>query len=173
MGDTPKVRMDRGKDYATVHGEREHGSTHALVHFYQDGLPFDSNGFLLFDHAVFELGSENPSAQALKLRALAERKLKKASKNRPAEPAPDDADAPSDDDDRDQDEGDDGDDDDSVNLEAWLRGEQDVQWHILTQEIARRYKRRVANLPDAVVFLVEQNVVPPDQVAKKYQKHLD
>ena len=170
MGE-PKVRMDRSKAFATVHGERDADSKYANVHFIQDGLPFDASGFLILDHEDFEPNSENPSEKALKLRALAERKLKKASKGRPVVD-PEDADAPSDDADQGQDEGDDAE-DDGVNLEAWLRGEQDVQWHILTQEIARRYKRRVSNQADAVLFLVEQGVVPPGEIAKKYQKHLD
>lgn len=156
-----KVRMDRGRDFSTVHGERAPGNRYANVYFFQDGLPFDSHGFLIADHP--DLQGDSPEAK--KLRDRAERKLKEAARRRSNAPDPDD-------DPEHDGEGDDGE-ERTVNLEAWLRGEEDCMWHILTQTIAQRFKRRVNNLPDAVTFLVEQNVVPANQVAKKYQKHLE
>jgi hypothetical protein len=165
----PKVRMDRGRDHATVHGERGPGDPHAAVHFYQDGLPFDAQGFLIADHV--DLQGDDPKSKAL--RELANRKLKKASERRAVEATTEAPSGTGDDGDDGQNEGDDGNNDKSVNLEAWLRGEEDYMWHLVTQAIAARFKRRVQNLPDAVTFLVQEKVAPANQVAKKFQKHLE
>ena len=63
-----------------------------------------------------------------------------------------------------------------VNMEAFLRGEEDVPWHVLTQEIAARYKRRVPNMREAIIFMIEEEdgpkVIPKAQLAPKFLKHL-
>lgn len=163
------VRMDRSRSFATVHGERGPSDLHAGVHFYQDGIPFDAQGFLLFDHPDLKV----PGAHGDKIRALVERKLKKAASiaaKQPPKPAKErDVDS-----DPDADESDaDAEDDllDPVNLEAWLRGEQEVEWNDVSQEIARRFKVRKSKVEDAVAFLVnEQRVVAKDQLRRKFQK---
>lgn len=149
---TVKVRMDRSKYFSTVHGEREPGDPHALVHFYQDGLPFDSQGFLLPEHP-----------DSVKLQAVVDRKLKKAAKlaggNRDvpdvtdpaytagaaAQPVPP----------PDEDEDDDAEPTvDDINIEAWLRGEANYEWFAVTSAIHKRYAKRVSKQVDAVDFLV-------------------
>ena len=54
-----------------------------------------------------------------------------------------------------------------------MRGEQEVEWQEVTQEIARRYKKRVAKVEDAVAFLVTQGVCPKGQLRKKFLKFAD
>ena len=60
-----------------------------------------------------------------------------------------------------------------INLEAWLRGEQQVEWQEVTQEIARRYKKRISKMEDAVAFLVKEGVVAKAQLKKPFQKFAD
>jgi hypothetical protein len=157
-----KVRMDRGKVFATVHGERAPGDRHAAVHYFQDGLPFDVGGYLIPDHP--DLMGDDPKAK--KLRELAERKIKraeKAAKEKPAAKSDDDADgedAEAESDDRDE----------EVNLEAWARGEKDYQWLDITQTIARRYNKRVKDKEAALDLLIEEKVVTVDDLPPHFRK---
>lgn len=159
---TPKLRLDRGRDFSSVHGERAPGDRHATVHFYQDLLPFDAQGFLLMDHPDV---TENP-----KLVALVERKLKKLEKTKPVA-AEDDTDALSDDD-NDVDGDDDEDDDvqEPVNLEMWARGEAEYPWQEISNAIAIRFKRRVPSKQAAIEFLIEERVVSIGALSKSHQK---
>lgn len=171
----PKVRMDRSRAYATIHGERGPGDRHAGIQFIQDGIPADASGHFVFDHPDMA----EPGPEGDKRRRAAERKLKKAVALQAKQPkslrAADDG---QNDDEADraesEDEEDAKDDElDPINLEAWLRGEQQVEWQEVTQEIARRYKRRISKLEDAVAFLVREGVVPRAQLQRKFQKFAD
>lgn len=166
-----KLRMDRGKAFSSVHGERAPNDPHAKVMFYQDGLPFDSNGIYV----------EGLVTDA-RLLAVAERKLKKLAKASGSK----DADSPAADsvsglpaDDGDEDDDDDkpltpgnpGADD--VNLESWLRGEAQYQWFSISAAISKRFGRRVTGVADAVLLLVaEEKIVAADQVAAPLKQHL-
>lgn len=141
--------MDRSRDYSTIHGERTAGDRHATVHFYQDGLPFDSQGFLIVEHPDV---LENP-----KLIELVDRKLKKAAKAKIESPG-DNADAPSDDGPPD------------VNLEAWARGEQQVAWQEVTNVIGKRFTKRVKDKTAAIEFLVAEKVVRYEDLSPEHQK---
>lgn len=168
---TPQVRMDKSREFSTVHGERTPDDPHAGVHFYQDGLPFDSLGILVANHP--ELTAETPQAQ--KLRDLVERKMRKLNKQKVVEePAPV---ALADDDDDDDatpkakvDDDDDG--DKPVNLEAWARGEQKVIWNEVSQAIARRFSRRVSGKVDALELLIDERVVALGALSPEHQKLL-
>lgn len=156
------LRMDRSKYFSTVHGERMPDDEHRNVHYVQDGLMYDASGSL-----IIELVPDNK-------RAAVEAKIKKLNGEKSAVPA-----VPQDDDVDDNGEGQSGEghdgegvSDDEVNLESWLRGEQQFAWFKVAAAIRDRFKKQVANAADAVVFLVEENVVPPDQVADKFKKHL-
>lgn len=150
-----KVRMDRSRDYATVHGERAQGDLHAMVQFVQDGLPFDAQGFLIADHPDV---TGNP-----KLSELAERKLKKAIKQAASAPG-DDPSAPSiDPEGNDEDAG-------PLNLEAWARGEKKYPWQEISNAIAQRFTRRVQNKQAAIVFLVEEKVVEVGNLSDEHRK---
>lgn len=145
----PKVRMDRSRDYSTIHGERPAGDRHAAVHFYQDRLPFDSQGFLIVEHPDI---LDDP-----KLVDLVDRKLKKAAKAKIEAPG-DDPDASSDDSPTD------------VNLEAWARGEQQVTWQEVSNAIGKRFTRRVQSKAAAIEFLVTEKVVSYDNLSPEHQK---
>lgn len=172
--ETPKIRMDKSRPHSTVHGERGPGDPHAGIHFYQDGLPHDAQGFLILDGPDYE----GDSPQAKKNRDVAARKVSKfmakSNKARAAAMADGGPEMPrgidqvdEDDDEELEDEG------EPVNLSAWVRGEQQVEWNEVTQEIARRYKKRVASIADAVPFLVKEGICPANEVAKKFKKFLD
>ncbi len=172
----PKIRMDKSRAYAEVHGDRPPGDRHSGVHFYQDGLPHDAQGFLILDHSDYE----GTDPEAVKRRATAEKKVRKflaqSEKKRAAAVAEGGPDYP-----RgveaieagDEDEENEDDAAEPINLSAWARGEQQVEWQEITQEIARRYKKRIASIADAIPFLVKEGVCPPDQIAKKFKKYLD
>ena len=164
MTETPQVRvLDRSRSYSTVHGERPPGDPHAGVHFYQDGLPIDAQGFLVANHPDLQ----GDGKQATKLREIAERKLRKGIKQAKRDEVSE-TDAPVE---VDEDDGE-IDDDQPVNLEAWARGEQRVVWGEVTQAIARRFSRRVASKKDAIEFLVAEHVVAADQLSAEHQKLL-
>lgn len=171
----PQVRMDKSRDFATTHGERLPGDRDVDVHFTQDGLPFNSRGILLSEHPI--LTAETP--EAAKLRRKVERRLEKLAKAKPIARASD-TDAPADDDedeDRDEAERDEEDEDDDgpqpVNLEAWAKGEEEVQWNEITQAIAARYHKRVSNKKDALELLIEERVVSSGALSAKHRKTLE
>jgi hypothetical protein len=149
-----KVRMDRSKYYTTVHGEREPGDPHAGVVFMQDGLPFDGDGVLM-DERLSLICSDAEQAHAERLRERAAKAAERKSK-----PADDEG-------------GDDGEvgekDPNSVNIEAWLRGEQKVEWFALAAAIRSRYHKGVNNRRNALIFLVEEEkVLPLSQLAPEH-----
>ena len=154
----PQVRMDRSREYSTVHGERPTGDRHANVHYYQDKLPFDSRGVLLPDHPDVQ------EDEALKKRA--DKLVKAAAKAKSKAPG-DSADADEQKVDGEVEEG------SPVNLEVWARGEGDWPWLEVTQAIARRYSRRVSNKRDALELLVSENVIAPPDLSAAHKKLLD
>lgn len=172
----PQVRMDKSRDYATTHGERLPGDRDVDVHFTQDGLPFNAAGILLSEHPM--MTAETPAGA--KLRRKVERRLEKLAKAKPIARASDTG-APADDDedeDRDDDAVHDEEDEDDdgpppVNLEAWAKGEEEVQWNEVTQAIARRYAKRVANKRDALELLIEERVVAVGALSVKHRKALE
>jgi len=130
---------------------------------------------LLSEHPI--LTAETP--EAAKLRRKVERRLEKLAKAKPIARASD-TDAPADDDedeDRDEVERDDEDEDDDgpqpVNLEAWAKGEEEVQWNEITQAIAARYHKRVSNKKDALELLIEERVVSAGALSSKHRKTLE
>lgn len=160
------VRMDKSKPYATVHGERPPGDPHALVHFMQEGLPYDAQGLLLINVVT------DP---ALKKRA--EAKLAKANKQatKAAAPAADDP-APGDDDADDEGNDNSGGQQETsgdVNLESWLRGEANYQWFKITGAIKQRFAKSVTNTADAVLFLVrEEKIISPADCAAQFKPYV-
>lgn len=147
------VRMDRSRDFSTVHGERLPGDRHAKVFFYQDRLPFDAAGVLIHDHPdVLE-------DETLKERvALMQKRAAKRAKD-----APGDEDADN--------NGEDGE-PVTVNLVSWARGEEKFPWQDLSNAIARRFSKRVSNKRDALELLVEEHVVSVGQLAEPFKKLL-
>ncbi len=168
--------MDKSRTFSEVHGERPPGSVMANVFFFQDQIPCDSQGFFLFDHPL--MGERGPEGD--KRRKSAERKLKKAVAQQAKEAARRPARVENDDDDGDEDEdsGAEGEGEkdellEPVNLQAWLMGEQRAEYSDISQEIARRYKKRIANLKDAVEFLVKEIPISKGLLAPKFLKLID
>lgn len=168
----PRVRMDKSRSFSTIHGDRPPGDPHHGVMFVQDGIPCDAEGYFLFDHP--DMLKKGPEGD--KRRKMAEKHIKRAAAMAArAKPKPAPRAADEDFDDQDPNAVDDDEDDDDgllppVSLAAWLRGEQQVVWNDVSQEIARTYKRRISKIEDAVAFLVKEGVVPPNEVQKKYQR---
>lgn len=160
----PTVRMDRSRDFATCHGERTPDSVHATLHFIQNGLPFDSEGILITDHAFFEPMKDKPSKNALLLRERADKLVEKALKS--AQPRVEGEPAT-------EGDADDGKSDGPANLEAWARGEARVPWQEVSQAIARRFGRRVANKRDAIDLLLEERVVAKAHLSEEHRKLVD
>jgi hypothetical protein len=168
MASAPKLRMDRSKPYSTVHGERPPGDIHQNTHFFQDGMPFDAAGHLLLD------AIEDP-----KIKAIAERRLKKL-------PAAKTDNARSADGDGDGDDGSDVDNDaggdtkppasispDDVNLEAWLRGEETYPWFAITKAVRTRHGSNITKQADMVEFLVRDlKIIAEDQVGADLRQFL-
>lgn len=158
MTASPQLRMDGGKYFSTVHGERAPDDPLKDVHFYQDGLPFSASRVLLSD--IIEGDA--------RLMALAAKKLSRQ-KRQVAAVVPDDdtdytpPDAP------DLEDEDDGDAD--INLEMWLTGEAKYIFAKIRATIADRYQKRGVNsIENAVEFLVnEQRVVPPERLSPQFQ----
>lgn len=156
-----EVRMDKSRDYATVHGERTAGDPHATVHFTQNGLPFNAQGVLIPDHPDFEPESPKPSARAIKLREQAEKLMARAIKS--ARPK---VEGDADEVDNDGDGADDG----PANLETWAKGLTRVPWNEVTQAIANRFSKRVSNKRDAIDLLVQERVVARGDLSDEHRK---
>jgi hypothetical protein len=164
MSGLAQLRMDGGKVFSTIHGERPPGDPHQHVHFYQDGLPFGADRKLL---AAMIEGDD-------RLVSLATKKLARQKRQTASVPAvgleqtdftpPDVPD----------DEEDDDDDDNDINLEMWLTGEAKYIFGKIRATIADRYKKRgINNIENAVDFLVnEQRIVPPDRLSPTFQAML-
>jgi hypothetical protein len=159
----PIVRMDRSRDFASVHGERI-GSEHAEVFFYQDGLPYSSQGVLLWQR--------DEVMKNKKLLAKAERLLKRALKLRMEAPG-DDADDDDDEDDLDEREEEEAEEAPlKVNLTEWASGKE-YPWQEVSNAIARKFFRRVNNRRGALELLIEERVISPGGLSKAHRKLLD
>jgi hypothetical protein len=115
------------------------------------------------------LSCKGTRQEAKKLQALVEKKVKKASKNQIKEPV-DGADQPADGNDADDDDDEEG--DGQVNLEDWITGRDNYPWQDVSNAILARYSKRVTSQAEGVAFLVDEKLVPAEQVAKRYRKYL-
>jgi hypothetical protein len=169
----PKVRMDRSRPHPTVHGDRMPGDPFAKVMYFQDGIPCDASGYFMFDHPILQV----PGPEGDKLRKIAAKKIERQIKIDAKNP-PKPVRVASEDDDEDDaetaEEAAEEDDGllDAVSFESWLRGEQEVEWNDVSQEIARVYKKRIAKIEDAVDFLVKQGICTAGQLRKPFRKYV-
>jgi len=177
----PKIRLDKGRSFSTVHGARPPGDLHVNVHYTQDGLYYDAGGVLILEHPDYYADSADAALMRRKLEKKLKQHMVKASRQ-PAvaltrrgernidevddDNAEDTADGKMEDEEGEEEQ-------EAINLSSWMRGEQQVEWQDVTQEIARRYKKRIGSIADAIPFLVQQNVCSPPEVAKKFKKFLD
>lgn len=158
-----RLRMDKSKTFSTIHGERTPDDLHARVHFVQDGLPFDSQGFYL---TGFLDDATDPEGR---LRELVERRLRKLE----GQALPADADA----DELDAQlatkagaagagQGDD------VNLEAWARGESQYIFAEVRTSLRKRFAQNVKDQRGAVELLLDEKVVQEEQLAPAFKQLL-
>lgn len=160
-----KVRMDRSRTYAEVHGQRSPGDPHQTVHFYQEGLPYDAEGFLIFEHPDYQDAKEG--AKRCKKRdqkvqkALAEASKRGAKKAEVGDSGLDE------DLDEDADDG-----APQVDIDKWIRGEANYDWQFVTDAITARFSRRCASQKEAAQFLMEEMRLQPGDIARKFQKML-
>lgn len=145
----PRLRMDKSKVFSTVHGERTPGDFHAGIFFYQDGLPFDSQGF----YVEGKLDDSNDADG--KLRELVDRRLRKlVNKQTPADADAEReeqltaASAPS---------GRGG--ADEVNLEGWARGEDQYIFAEIRAAIKKRLGMHVKDTKNALEVLYDEKIV--------------
>ena len=145
-----KLRMDRSRPFGEIHGDRGPGEKYSLAHFTQDGIFFDASGL-----HIDELVEDD------KVRALVDRRLKKAAK-----PAGDAGGSDETDDDPGETKAPGSDSaPDDVNLEAWLRGEAKYPWFAITKRVRERYSQNISKQIDMIEFLVEdEKVIPMDQL---------
>lgn len=144
----PRLRLDRSRYFSEVHGQRQPGDKHQLVHFIQDGIQFDAGGLHL-----------DTLVEDKETRDLVDRRLKKqvkAVKGGDAGGGGGDNSDP-----EEKSSGSDGD----VNLEAWLRGEAKYDWFKITKTARDRYQVNKTKQTDMVEFLVNEiKLVPKDQL---------
>ena len=152
----PIVRLDKSRDFATVHGDRPPGDPHLNVGFYQNGLPYNYEEKLIADHPEVERDPKKKElAEKLLKRAAKQAKNKVATAENSGDPLNlNDPKAP-------------------VNLSAWARGEQDVVWQEVTNAIARRFAVRVGNKRDALELLLEEKIVAKNDLSDEHLKLLD
>lgn len=139
------VRLDRSRDFSTIHGERRPGDAHHAVHFYQYGLPFDAHGELIADHPEIEADPRKKLAMEKLMKRAAKVKVEKPEGDAPGELLNED--------------GDDDGDKPELNLEMWARGEQKWQWQLVSDAIAARFGKRVTDKKGAVEVLLEERIV--------------
>lgn len=128
------VRLDRSREYSTIHGDCPPGDPHHRVSFYQQGLPYGPDEVLLHEHAEVQTDPVK--------KERAERLMKRAAKTRkaggdPANPSEKEA----------------------INLASWARGEQELTWQEVTNAIAQRFSKRVKDKIGALECLIEERVV--------------
>lgn len=172
----PVLRLDRSKQFATEHGDRQLDDPLHPVHFWQDGLPFDAGGVLVPDDGKktqWQIVIEGLPVTVKplydeKMRLKATRKLTRLKNKEKVEP---EADELADDDEiahaRDLAS-------DDVNLESWLRGQAEYEPFMIFAACRRRYSKNYTKLRDVVEDLVmDDKLVPESEVAGHLLRLLD
>lgn len=151
----PVVRLDKSKDFSTVHGERLKDDRHAKVFYYQDGLPFGADERLIADHPDV---LEEPTGKLKERVEILQRQALKRQASQPGDTVDEDGEpgetAPA-----------------EVNLSAWAQGEK-FPWQSVSNAIARRFARRVMNKRDAIELLIAEHVVSVDKLSADFKKLL-
>lgn len=182
MSKAPDIRLDRSRNFQSVHGERSPSDPHYLVHYFQDGLPFGADELLIHDDGKKEswteaLEREDGTTKQVrhwplyndKMRMVLDKKVKKltASKRviaRPNRPEVDD----------------DGIEPhlefsaDEVNLQSWLRGELDYEPNEIFAAVRKRYGLACTTKRAVVEELVyDKKLMAPEEVSGKLMAMLD
>ena len=151
------VRVDRSRDFSTVHGEMRPDDPHYRVAFYQYGLPFDAHGILLADHP--EIAADERKQQAV---AKLMKRAAKVEKKAPGD-AVDQLLS------REDDEGEDND-KPELNLVMWARGEQKWKWQEVSDAIAARFSKRVVDKKGAIEVLLEEKIVTRNDLSNEHNR---
>lgn len=158
---SPVLRLDTSRDYSTVHGERAPDDPMAGIHFFQDGLPFDSR-------EVFVDGFLNDANdKGGKIRALLERRLRKlqgqqTAADAEAEEAAGDPPLP----------GAKKEDGNDLNLVAWARGDANYLFGQVRDAIASRFSQKVKDTHGAVECLLDEKVVTEADLSPAFKQLL-
>lgn len=164
MSSTPLLRLDRSRDFSTVHGERPASDPHAGIHFYQDGLPFDS-------HEIYVDGHLNDTSDKDgKLRAMVERKLRKLQGQQTAADA--EAELAAGDTPLAGEKKPDSDTDD-LNLVAWARGDAQYLFGHVREAIKKRYSQVVKDTRGALDCLLDEKAITEKDLAPQYKQLLN
>ncbi len=162
-----KVYLDRSRDFSTIHGEITKGDPHFGVASYQNGLPFNHQDELIIDSP--EIAADPKlQARADKLMARAQKAAEQAKLRKPVR----DQDLDEDDEDADgEEDGEAG--PGPVNLGAWARGQGDWPWQEISNFIARKYSKRVADKRAAIELCLEQHVVTQNQLSRSFRRLIE
>lgn len=150
------VRLDRSRDYSTIHGERRPDDPHHAVHFYQYGLPFDAHGELIADHPEIEADPRKKLAMEKLMKRAAKVKIEKPEGDAPGELLDDD--------------GEEDGDKPELNLVMWARGEQKWPWQQVSDAIAARFGKRVTDKKGAVEVLIEEQIIAAGALSNELRK---
>ena len=173
----PTLRLDTSKKYSTVHGDRSPDDPNYHVCFYQDGLPFDSDGAVVPDDGktapwVINVMDGNTLVQVKhhplyndEMRKKLARKMARFTKGPADEPEPttevddeESKEAASDD----------------VNIISWLKGEAKYEPFLIYAAVKKRYSLNLHRIRDVVEALVlDQKLVAEESVDKRLMKMLN
>lgn len=186
---TIQLRLDKSRDFSTIHGERNPGDPHYYVHAMQDGLPFGADDFLVPDDGKLSSWTEAVEREdgttkiirheplyTAKMRASVEKKVKRlAAKRAGVRPV---ARAEVDEDDEaDTDEADDTNfGPDEINLISWLRGDFDYQPNELFAAVRKRYGKNCTTKKEVVeelVFDMPRPLLPEAELHPSIKSLLD
>ncbi len=173
------VRLDRSRIHSTVHGECLPDDPMYGVAYEQGGLPFDAQGKLVAPNDKHTEPFKAKTADGKETihhplyddrrRALLARRLERIGKSahKPThKPQPIEADEDAD--------GVFSDEVDLVNLEEWLRGNEEYEPMVIFATLRKRESRNFNRLRDAIDFLVhEKHVVHPKEVHRRWMDLLD
>lgn len=183
-------RFDRTRDFGEVHPAGTAG-----IFYWQDGLPFCHEGKLVKSALTDDMkkrlsqpassSASKPSGQGQKasapslsyeqMKALADLDMlseeQKAAFESMTAPEPGKPPNPN----AEKSDGDGG--EEEVNLELWLKGEENYAFFKVTNAVFERYHKKCVRQDDVVQFLVltsdGPHVIPAVQVAEKFKKYLD
>jgi hypothetical protein len=150
------VRLDRSRDYSTIHGERRPDDAHHAVHFYQYGLPFSADEVLIDDHPEIAADPRKQAAVEKLMKRAAKVKIEKPAGDAPGELLDDD--------------GEEDGDKPELNLAMWARGEQKWPWQQVSDAIASRFGKRVTDKKGAAEVLLEEQIIAVGSLSSELRK---
>lgn len=167
---TLTLRLDKTKPYSTIHGERQPDDPHYIVHYQQDGLPFDVQGKLVPDdnrrtpYTALDADGKPVQHKPLYDDKRAEKARRKLDRLNRASTAPvEETDA---EDDPGAAAAERAEAAESVNFESWLRGEARYEHWQLVAAFEARFSRKTQKESDMVIEMVgDEHLVPEDELA--------